>query len=109
MTPVGPERNKRIAEMIYGNASIALDGKTVLVNKEPDRDGHYGSSHAPNWSTDISAAMKLWDEMKESYKVQLIADGPISIYCLLTQSIRYLGETEADAISGCYLKWKESE
>lgn len=59
MIPAGPERDRIIAELKYGNASMALDGKTVLVNEEPDEHGHYGSFESPKFSTDIACAMEL--------------------------------------------------
>jgi hypothetical protein len=68
------------------------------------------------WSTDITAAMILWAEMREAKQwpsLNVMGTGDVVLcYLAVTDDedmIEYQAETEADAISGCYLKWKESQ
>lgn len=116
LQPVGIERDKQIAE---------LKGLTVIdVNQRGNRQyqyktgpGGYGKGFprkkVPPYSTDISCAMELWEEMKgkfPSMHLSYMPDKSCRVYLKYEDMrgpiIYEGGETEADAISGAYVKWR---
>ena len=115
MTPAGPERNKRIAEL-RGEEIVCIHRSPThrtgcVYNDICERCFRFESDKP--YSTDISAAMELWDEMKEwgkqSPDLLRLEFIPVIDACLCyIGQIGCEGKDEADAISGCYLKWKES-
>ncbi len=129
MIPAGPERDKVIAEMRGDKAGLCEDGG---LNEYYDgyicdcgykgEWGDYPEHDIPvkPYSTDIAYAMELWEEMKKVGDVELdfkIRQG--NCYCRLgiggepsddyDIEIVNIVETEADAISGAWLKWREGE
>jgi hypothetical protein len=133
MIPAGEERDKRIAE-IRGDTCIAYSvvpikihtaGPACMKKSIAFPDCHNCLMFLyPKYSTDINAAMELWEEMKSEIKGESLNSkgelylsfnnpdfmGPIN--CEIIDMGRILssrGDTEADAISGVYLKWKVSQ
>lgn len=101
--PVGVERDKQIAEL-RGDRQIHEDNKYRYYYKDKP------------YSTDIATAFELWEEMKGAsrYVKLYISDVKKSgIYMFFEGKtedddwkITHVGETEADAISGAYEKWR---
>lgn len=115
MIPVGIERDRRIAEL-RGEKEDRLED--YLCDRCYRMEGcvscdNYG--HSP-YSTDIACAMELWEEMKGVMAVKLEAwsgvDHKQIIDCYYKPTPNsyecYSGDTEADTISGAWLKWKEA-
>jgi len=70
-------------------------------------DQFAGSIKKP-YSTSIVHAMELWEEMKAEWgmpKLEVL-HGNRAECSAWHEGIIYEGETEADAISGAWLKWK---
>ena len=101
MIPAGPERDRAIAELRHEQ-----------IAHEPI-PGMYVEMHAKPYSTDIATAMELWEEMKGAGYVALTTLGSgFPIYCHLHEDSTGIiydleAKTEADAISGDWLQWKE--
>jgi hypothetical protein len=110
LKPCGVERDKQIAEL---RGDKKLQHMTMFAGRPEKVDWYYKP-----YSTDIATAMELWEEMKGANlrpsltvytsddgehklacEARLIADKPITRW-------REIGETEADAISGAWLKWR---
>lgn len=98
MKPTGPERDRKIAKI---------------------RGEHYQCTMTPHerklksikpYSTNISAAMELWEEMKGAGELYLSYDEETRCICHIWSGgnciVEYWADTEADAISGAYLQWK---
>ncbi len=121
MIPVGPERDKAIL--------IAMGYKEVDAPKYWHCDSEsglvkYQGTDNEDWicprcmlrpySTDISCAMKLWEEMKEKSHEMYIIHRYGMVSCKVwsknepNPKFYFVGKTEADAISGAWLKWKEA-
>jgi hypothetical protein len=93
---------------------------TELKPPGPERDKEIailrGEAEPKPWSTDISVAFELWEEMKGAsrYVKLYISDVKKSgIYMFFEGKtdnegwkITHVGKDEADAISGAYIKWK---
>ena len=115
MIPAGLERDREIAETIYGkaNVSIALDDKTVLIRKGPNEWGHYKSIKCPNFSTNIATAIKLLEEMIQHWDfvdISCCQRGHVVNLVMDLESFHNThGNTLADAISGAWQKWKEGQ
>ena len=127
------EKGYDIATVYYDNRGHILpesmaDGKSkeqiVSYGWKPGIAYRKSFNHSwkpiPKFSTDIAAAMELWEEMKDSTKNSHYAfDGPTVelktmkgyILCLMwieiAHTIHCKGETEDDAISGAWQLWKE--
>ena len=106
MNAPGPARDREIA-VLRGDDCIA----------DVEEIGCRGNcTVCDNWaykpySTDISAALELWGEMKASGKaVELSSHSEWGMICRFVSDKPTIysasGETEADAISGAYLKWR---
>jgi hypothetical protein len=132
MKPAGPERDREIAEVRgFTVREVNVRGKfQYCIPRGPAGYGRgYPRCPVPKWSTDIAAAMELWEEMKNGrgdsipLKKRVISvrleynigyashpDGIIGVRIVMpgdeSDVINYRGKTEADAISGAYLKWK---
>jgi hypothetical protein len=60
------------------------------------------------YSTDISAAMELWGEMREAGIKPWLCNVDKIVLCTTADKDSYReATTEADAISGAWLKWRE--
>ena len=115
MIPAGPERDKVIAEL---RGECAHEALAKVVDSHDYYDCHKCSkmflpykNYIKPYSTGIATSMELWEEMKG-------AGATLTLECEETwvQVIAVFGnhptargaaETEADAISGAWLKWKE--
>ena len=125
----GVERDKVVAE-------LRGDKPDIICHLPTEADcpyyGHVGEEDCPDkceylkpdykpYSTDIACAFELWEEMKgairnSSASVLRLNIDTISylICCTVLESHmgkpsklgKCLAETEADAISGAWLKWK---
>jgi hypothetical protein len=125
MIPAGPERDRRIAELRgdkctqysmtpieFGTSGPACRYNSIAFPDDCRREGEsycLGYEDKP-YSTDITTAMELWDEMVKDglYPVLRtieIDHGEIG-YRMCAGEV-YEGWSKADAISGCYLEWKE--
>ena len=121
MKPAGPERDRGIAEVRgdEGEERWSCSCGGTMYNKAQVHWHSRGHSdeyivtqytkHKP-YSTDISAAMELWRDLPRGCTLYKGAKSFIvRIYKTNYPSrweCRHEGETEADAISGAYLKWK---
>lgn len=123
MTPAGPERDKRIAELIGWREVKMLDGNAYGIPPYFGEDATQSVMVAP-YSTDIATAMELWDEMRALVRkssvgkiiLEMDTTGYL-IYCKVfatsisvpTKCFEHKSQTEAGAISGAWLKWKEEK
>jgi hypothetical protein len=113
--PVGPERDKQIAEL-RGECQyywgIPKYNCTLADSYSCSCEHFIGSTDKP-YSTDIACAFELWEEMKGTGKVGIAYDNNSiakedGILCYYGHGIHYgdyIGASEADAISGAYVKW----
>lgn len=121
MIPAGIERDKQVAELRGDDRVCGFDTCAYMMSPAHDCDDCQYLIDKP-YSTDISCAMELWEEMKQGgcnlYLHYNAADAaPKSIRGIAVEVIKpsykindlewVKGETEADAISGAWLKWKE--
>ncbi len=134
MDKVGIERDKRIAELMGWvvkeriinrrgwDCTVECESKTEKQiasygwhrRERYSEDGRQWKAIKP-YSTSIAHAMELWDEMKEAGEHPCLGvrvDG--WIFCnTMTDRLKVendtIGENEADAISGAWLKWKEAD
>lgn len=129
MKQAGPERDKVIAEL---RGDCYHDYELTRESDFPDEDAHIWTcklclhdeytwgrrpEHPGNgkpYSTDIATAMTLWEEMKgEALMLALDYAKSSKIKCIFFEDssvdVYYHEncETEADAISGAWLKWKQ--
>lgn len=134
MIPAGPERDKVIGidrgdkPSDIWNCScggVMFNVQQVDWHRKFCRKGKLKpKSKFKPYSTSIVHAMELWEEMKANIKDSSIgllslkiATTSILIVCEMFEShinnpsvlARHQAETEADAISGAWLKWKEAK
>lgn len=139
MIPAGIERDKRIAELrgecihmpdqdsfnphsSTATCFLCAEEFDALMVYELHSEDVIFTNVNQKYSTDIAAAMELWNEIREALrngsemKPRLyLESGTIWVACEMwdvrpdKMRHKHLAETEADAISGCYLKWRESE
>lgn len=112
MKPAGIERDKQIAEM-RGEVCAFYVKKVVCASacESPNECDH---PLIKPYSTDISAAMELWEEMKAAVLFVVLCNpekGDILCSVQDTHGEEYYAEaeTESDAISGAWIRWKEGE
>lgn len=132
MNKVGPERDKVIAELADDDLShtfIPHPGQGLVAGMVcrycdipqtsvtmRDESTLECNKRIKPYSTDIACAMELWEEMKGAgYNLELSFHNKWGIICRFvtkhpdnTVCFTAGGETEADAISGAWLKWKET-
>jgi hypothetical protein len=132
LKPVGPERDKQIAELrgeykcmhdmrprgLPPEANIAdMCEKNSICWPTHCFEGVCLIWKVKPYSTDISCAMELWEEMIESelqfyidanktHSSVWMLDEGIGDRIMLNEVVPY---NLADAISGAYLKWKSHE
>ena len=124
MIPAGIERDKIIAEIkdevkhtCHAHHMIARRCPTTGVNYCERMKCEYW--RYKEYSTDIATAMELWEEMKAAgvmLTLQYHKNSGIGCRLSLTNeeaffdraSMSSYAETEADAISGAWLEWKET-
>jgi hypothetical protein len=127
MKPAGPERDREVAEVRgykvrEGETNYKGNKRKIKQMRIMTKEKPYLKSHArwvplAKYSTDIAAAMELWEEMKGAGYVKLEAPFTSSLHgavncCFWPKNkgmFNIYGKTEADAISGAYLKWKTSQ
>jgi hypothetical protein len=125
MKPAGADRDREIAE-IRGDKPECIpepwkSNEHAICSRAISCDVCTKKRDKP-YSTDIAAAFELWEEMKawarkqphaydgEIASIQAEMEGTLCIlWTELTTPIYYRAETEADAISGAWLKWKEGK
>jgi hypothetical protein len=122
--PVGIERDKQIAEVRGDEVFIECHHdlipcdciweptRTECGMESPETCKDRQVYDPKPYSTDISCAMELWEEMKGAGLFIVLCNpekGDILCSVQDTHGEEYYheGETEADAISGCFLKWKK--
>jgi hypothetical protein len=121
MIPAGPERDTKIAEMrgecTHSDKRLMPTGDFYCV------DCHIFSPFFKSYSTDISCAMELWEEMHTSGETGLdhwrantwkfdigyrarIENVWKGIEVITNAKHASLNSALADAISGAYVKWR---
>ena len=115
MKPAGIERDKQIAGLRGTLCSHPYMHEIGCQVKAPsseiceDKCGCLFYQVKP-YSTDISAAMELWEEIPQNSQMMKNPDGvTVIVYTnwQIHKRLKYKGEDTADAISGAWLKWKE--
>ncbi len=118
MIPAGIERDKIIAEIkdevkhtCHAHHMIARRCPTTGVNYCERMKCEYW--RYKEYSTDIATAMELWEEMKAAgISIELSYHDKWGIICRFVSDRPTIytsgGKTEADAISGAWLEWKET-
>jgi hypothetical protein len=112
ISPAGPERDKQIAKLREdegdcGSMEKCRWDKSVCDNCIPKP-----------YSTDISCAMELWEEMVQAGLIVYISESKDGAICTASEQVEvqshtygtiergeHMAEEKADAISGAYLKW----
>jgi hypothetical protein len=118
MKPAGADRDREIAEMRGDKPECIPEpwksNEHAICSRAISCDVCTKKRDKP-YSTDIAAAFELWEEMKgdkDNHAIRLRGREGFMI-CSVDrpwgEEIGYQGETEADAISGAWLKWKEGK
>ena len=129
--PAGPERDREIAEIKYPDMEyVEQNHRGVMMGfmRDPNIKKGYGYGNPRHkvkpYSTSIAHAMELWEEMKGAVKESSIGQLSLElnttsflINCQIiethinkpTKHVNHKGNTEADAISGAWLKWRADE
>ena len=120
MIPAGVERDRVIAELrgiecvyLVRNDINYYVGCTFLDGKAECKNCRHETFCYKPYSTDIATAMELWEEMKGAGNPPyLICSGAGYVECYLHingEQLVHTAGTEADAISGAYLRWRKGE
>ena len=125
MIKAGPERDKKIAEL-QGDKQGECDDRSYEeyfngwiceTCRQTGSWNNLGEHDIPikPYSTSIVHAMELWEEMKGAGSLELETFDKSLIHSVrctleLPEEVYFYheAETEADAISGAYLLWKET-
>ena len=126
MIPAGIDRDKRIAE-IRGELGECIGISCpfpINGNKCVERGNACGHRAFIPYSTDITAAMELLQEMASNgiltaivtcpwgnghkTDITMSKNGKGKIGYFVGEEHPTITETTSDAISGCYVKWKET-
>lgn len=115
MIKVGPERDKVIAELRgelchhpkIKEVGCKVEKPIARICEDECKCLFY---HIKPYSTSIVHAMELWEEMPTGTQLSKNPNGAtvrVKHGHHYKDYIVYKGDTEADAISGAYLKWKQ--